>query len=148
MMERITAPEINQTLEKTMDRVCENHTPLVITREDKPAVVIMSLDNYQFWEKIKENVTLFPSIHFNDFHDIFLSNPKLIKYYLELILEISYHSHSLPNFQQLIEDVKRLIESIDETTYLLQSQKNAQRLLESIEELETGGGRKRELIEE
>ena len=84
-MEKLTYNELQQTLEKTMDKVCADRTPLVITREQKPAVVIMSLDDYQ---------------------------------------------------------------SFQETSYLLRSPKNAQRLLESIRELEAGGGREQELIEE
>ncbi len=38
-------------------------------------------------------------------------------------------------------------ESLKETAYLLQSPKNVKRLLESIEELESGKGIQRELIE-
>ena len=84
-MEIITYNELHQTLETTMDKVCDNRTPLVITREEKPAVVMMSLDDYK---------------------------------------------------------------SFQETSYLLRSPKNAQRLIESICELEAGGGREQELIEE
>lgn len=84
-MEILNYRELHQSLEKTMDKVCNDHIPLVITREDKPAVVMMSFDDYQ---------------------------------------------------------------SFQETIYLLRSSKNAQRLLESIRELEAGGGREQELIEE
>ena len=38
-------------------------------------------------------------------------------------------------------------EALNETAYLLQSPRNAKRLLESIEELETGKGKERKLIE-
>jgi len=38
-------------------------------------------------------------------------------------------------------------ESIQETNYLLRSPKNAKRLLESIEQLESGKGKERDLIE-
>ena len=38
-------------------------------------------------------------------------------------------------------------ESIQETNYLLRSPKNARRLLESIEQLESGKGKKRDLME-
>ena len=37
--------------------------------------------------------------------------------------------------------------SMEETTYLLRSPKNAKRLLEAIYEIESGGGREKELIE-
>ena len=38
-------------------------------------------------------------------------------------------------------------EALAETAYLLQSPQNAKRLLESIEELESGKGKERELVE-
>lgn len=38
-------------------------------------------------------------------------------------------------------------ESIQETNYLLRSPKNAKRLLESIEQLESGKGKEKDLIE-
>ena len=38
-------------------------------------------------------------------------------------------------------------ESLTETAYLMQSPKNAKRLIDSIEELKTGKGKKRELVE-
>lgn len=37
--------------------------------------------------------------------------------------------------------------SMEETTYLLRSPENARRLLEAIHEVESGGGREKELIE-
>ncbi|MFV1951645.1 MAG: type II toxin-antitoxin system Phd/YefM family antitoxin [Nitrospinota bacterium] len=38
-------------------------------------------------------------------------------------------------------------EALNETSYLLQSPRNAERLLESIEELESGKGKERDLLE-
>jgi antitoxin YefM len=38
-------------------------------------------------------------------------------------------------------------QALAETAYLIRSPKNARRLLESIAELESGGGRARELLE-
>jgi antitoxin YefM len=38
-------------------------------------------------------------------------------------------------------------EALNETAYLLRNPRNAKRLLESIEELETGKGLERELVE-
>jgi antitoxin YefM len=37
--------------EKTLDQVCEDHEPIIITRNDKPSVVIMSLEDYQSLEE-------------------------------------------------------------------------------------------------
>ena len=36
-----------QNLEQTMDQVCNDHNPVIITRNNKPSVVIISLDDYQ-----------------------------------------------------------------------------------------------------
>jgi len=30
-----------------MDRVCEDHAPLIITRQGKPAAVLLSLEDYE-----------------------------------------------------------------------------------------------------
>jgi antitoxin YefM len=42
---------IQQNLEQTMDLVCEDHNPIMITRNNKPSVVIMSLEDYQSLEE-------------------------------------------------------------------------------------------------
>jgi antitoxin YefM len=66
-----------------MEKVCDNHAPVIITRQHQRSVVMISLEDYQ---------------------------------------------------------------ALEETAYLLRSPKNARRLLESIAELESGGGRERELL--
>lgn len=35
----------------TMDRVCQDHAPVVITRERQPAVVMMPLEDYEALEE-------------------------------------------------------------------------------------------------
>jgi antitoxin YefM len=42
---------IQQNLEQTMDLICEDHNPIIITRNNKPSVVIMSLEDYQSLEE-------------------------------------------------------------------------------------------------
>ncbi len=83
-MKAISYTHARNNLAKTMEKVIKDHTPLIITRKNEDAVVLMSLEDY---------------------------------------------------------------EAMEETAYLLQSPKNAQRLLESVLELESGGGRERELAE-
>lgn len=34
-----------------MDQVCEDHHPIIITRNDKPSVVMISLEDYQSLEE-------------------------------------------------------------------------------------------------
>jgi len=38
-------------LAETMDKACDDHTPIVITREDERHVVIMSLEDFNAWEE-------------------------------------------------------------------------------------------------
>lgn len=45
-MDAITYTAARQNLARTMDAVCENHTPIVITRQKAEAVVMMSLADY------------------------------------------------------------------------------------------------------
>lgn len=82
-MDAVSYTQARANLAKTMDKVCEDHAPVIITRKSQ-SVVLLSLEDYQ---------------------------------------------------------------SLEETAYLLRSPKNAQRLLESVNELEAGGGKRRELVE-
>ena len=45
-MDAITYTAARQNLAQTMDAVCENHTPIVITRQKAEAVVMMSLADF------------------------------------------------------------------------------------------------------
>lgn len=83
-MDAITYTHARGNLAKTMEKVCDDHAPVIITRKNQRAVVMLSLEDY---------------------------------------------------------------EALEETAYLLRSPKNARRLLESMEELESGGGTRRELVE-
>ncbi len=50
-MEAITYTKARANLAKTMDFVCENHDPIIITRNSDQAVVLMSLEDYQSLEE-------------------------------------------------------------------------------------------------
>ena len=45
-MDAITYTAARQNLAQTMDEVCENHTPVIITRQKAKPVVMMSLADY------------------------------------------------------------------------------------------------------
>lgn len=45
-MDAITYTAARQQLAKTMNEVCENHTPVIITRQRAEAVVMMSLSDF------------------------------------------------------------------------------------------------------
>ncbi len=83
-MRAITYTSARNNLAGTMKKVCDDHAPIIVTRKNNEAVILMSLEDY---------------------------------------------------------------EALTETAYLMQSPKNAKRLIESIEELNTGKGQEREIIE-
>jgi len=83
-MRAITYTSARNNLAGTMKKVCDDHAPIIVTRKNNEAVILMSLEDY---------------------------------------------------------------EALTETAYLMQSPKNAKRLIESIEELNTGKGIEREIIE-
>ena len=63
-MDAITYSSARATLADTMNRVCDDHEPIIITRNGQQAVVMMSLDDftsleetayllrYLYWQKI------------------------------------------------------------------------------------------------
>ena len=83
-MRAITYTSARNNLAGTMKKVCDDHAPIIVTRKNNEAVILMSLEDY---------------------------------------------------------------EALTETAYLMQSPKNAKRLIESIEELNSGKGQEREIIE-
>ncbi len=50
-MNAISYTMARENLAATMDRVCQDHNPVVITRNRKEAVVMMSLEDYSSWEE-------------------------------------------------------------------------------------------------
>ena len=50
-MKAITYTAARQNLAKTMEQVCEDHSPVIITRKTNDSVVIMSLEDYTALEE-------------------------------------------------------------------------------------------------
>ena len=50
-MDAITYPSARANLARTMDRVCENHEALIITRNGEQSVVMLALVDYQSLEE-------------------------------------------------------------------------------------------------
>ena len=46
-MEAITYTAARQNLAKTMEKVCKDHAPMIVTRKSSESVVIMSLEDYE-----------------------------------------------------------------------------------------------------
>jgi antitoxin YefM len=51
-MDAITYSSARANLASTMDRVCSDHEPLIITRNGQQAVVMLSLEDYKALEEI------------------------------------------------------------------------------------------------
>jgi antitoxin YefM len=50
-MEAITYTAARQNLSKTMEKVCRDRAPLIVTRKSSESVVIMSLEGYEALEE-------------------------------------------------------------------------------------------------
>lgn len=50
-MDAITYTTARARLAETMDRVCDEHDPIIITRNGEQAVVMISLDDYKALEE-------------------------------------------------------------------------------------------------
>lgn len=50
-MDSISYTSARNNLAKTMEQVCNDHAPVVITRKGEGAVVMMSMDDYQSLEE-------------------------------------------------------------------------------------------------
>ena len=50
-MDAITYTAARQNLAKTMEKVCRDHSPVVVTRKLSNSVVIMSLEDYEALEE-------------------------------------------------------------------------------------------------
>ncbi|NTU70405.1 MAG: type II toxin-antitoxin system prevent-host-death family antitoxin [Coriobacteriia bacterium] len=46
-MDAIPYTTVRASLAEKMDRVCEDHAPIVVTRKANPSVVMISLDDYE-----------------------------------------------------------------------------------------------------
>jgi antitoxin YefM len=50
-MKAITYTAARQNLAKTMEKVCKDHAPVIVTRKSTESVVIMSLEDYESLEE-------------------------------------------------------------------------------------------------
>ncbi len=50
-MDTITYTSVRANLANAMDRVCDDHEPLIITRNGAPSVVMVSLEDYKALEE-------------------------------------------------------------------------------------------------
>jgi len=71
-MKALSYTALRNTLAKTMEKVCEDHEPIIITRKREGAVVMLSLEDY---ESLEETTYL-------------LRSPKNVKRLLESISQL------------------------------------------------------------
>ncbi|MBK8433545.1 MAG: type II toxin-antitoxin system prevent-host-death family antitoxin [Chloroflexi bacterium] len=71
-MEAVNYTIVRQTLAQRMDQVCDDHTPIIVTRQNNRSVVMLSLEDYQ---ALEETAYL-------------LRSPKNAKRLMESILEL------------------------------------------------------------
>lgn len=50
-MEAISYTAARQNLSKTMEKVCKDHSPIIVTRSKSDSVVIISLEDYEALEE-------------------------------------------------------------------------------------------------
>jgi antitoxin YefM len=50
-MATITYSEVRSRLAETMEKVCDDHVPIIITRKNSRSVVMISLDDYEAMEE-------------------------------------------------------------------------------------------------
>lgn len=50
-MDAIPYTRLRSNLAREMDRVCEDHAPLIVTRKSSSSVVMISLDDYEALEE-------------------------------------------------------------------------------------------------
>ncbi|MDJ0601223.1 MAG: type II toxin-antitoxin system prevent-host-death family antitoxin [Crocosphaera sp.] len=50
-MEQFNYTEIKETLPKVMKKVCQEHSPIIITEKDQEPVVLMSLSDYNSYQE-------------------------------------------------------------------------------------------------
>ena len=73
-MKALSYTTLRNTLAKTMEKVCSDHEPIIITRKSEGAVVMLSLEDY---ESLKETTYL-------------LRSPKNLKRLVESIAQLEH----------------------------------------------------------
>lgn len=84
-MEALTYTQVRKNFSETMNKVCQDHKPLIITRQNREPVVIISLEDYN---AIEETLYL-------------MRSPKNARKLLESISEVEKNSL---NEKNLIEE--------------------------------------------
>ena len=71
-MKALSYTALRKTLAKTMEKVCDDHEPIIVTRKSEGAIVMLSLDDY---ESLEETAYL-------------LRSPKNVKRLIESVVQL------------------------------------------------------------
>ncbi len=93
-MKAMTYTAARQNLAKTMEKVCADHAPVIVTRKSSNSVVIMSLEDY---EALEETAYL-------------LRSPKNTRRLIESIAQLENDKRKVTMMSSLSFDTQRLIE--------------------------------------
>ena len=97
-MKAITYTSARENLAATMDKVCEDRDPVIITRKREQAVVMMSLDDY---EALEETAYL-------------LRSPKNTRRLIEAVAELENGKGLERELLKSPANARRLLESIQQ----------------------------------
>jgi prevent-host-death family protein len=50
-MQVVNFSELRKNMKDVMDACCENHELTIVTRQNEPSLVMMSLEDYNMWQK-------------------------------------------------------------------------------------------------
>jgi len=50
-MDTISYTAVRENLAKTLEKICRDHSPVILTRRNAPSVVMLSLEDYQAMEE-------------------------------------------------------------------------------------------------
>lgn len=50
-MQVVNFSELRKNMKEVMDACCENHELTIVTRQNEPALIMMSLDDYNAWQE-------------------------------------------------------------------------------------------------
>lgn len=87
-MDAMTDTEVQKKFKEVMNQVCDDHAPIIITRESEPAVVMMSLEDYN---SIQETLYLLRSP----------KNAERLTKALHELKEGRYEKHNLIDFKDV-----------------------------------------------
>ena len=140
-MDSITYTAARENLASTMDKVCSDHAPVVITRNRDQSVVMLSLEDYEALEETAHPLRSPANarrLHTAARENLASTMDKVCSDHAPIVIT---RNRDQSVVMLSLEDY----EALEDTAYLLRSPANARRLLDAIHSLETGKGVSRDI---